>query len=213
MHHTWEGHDRSILTTAKPEEGALELVARLRPEAEFADETAEYPSLNVCWQLRSAPSFASKPDPYPEFIKRCFILTERGRTFLHETERRKIPVQSPEHEHNNPPWVQMYRPLGTPDVRAGTGSWADYSPDQFLYPVIGAISRDGKFLTAIASGSAGTICQAWHDCMHNNPKWQPSSGHAGKQWRIRVYAMENDPEALLDRFKEDFPEFKARLVE
>ena len=27
-----------------------------------------------------------------------------------------------------------------------------------------------------ANDSAGLICQAWHDCLHNNPRWLPEGG-------------------------------------
>ena len=73
-------------------------------------------------------------------------------------------------------------------------------------PVIGVVSRDGKYLTAMASGAESMVCQAWHDCMHNNARWLPAANGNGHEWRVRIYAMENDPEALLTRFHEDFPE-------
>jgi len=206
MRHTWKDHDWEVVTVATPEAGALDVLATL--EATGAKKhkiPKEYPGLNVCWQLRRAPNFWSKNQPYPEFVKRCFIFTENGRTFLDQTVRRKIPVRSPDDKYNNPPWVQMYLSRSSPEIKAATNSWADYSPDRFTVPVVGAVSRDGKYQTALVSGSAGTMCQAWHDCMHNNPLWMPGKNGTAKEWRIRIYAMENDSEALLDRVKKDFP--------
>jgi hypothetical protein len=163
--------------------------------------------LNVCWQLRRAALFASQPEPYPEFVRRCFIFTDQGRTFLPDTERRPIPVKPPTHAHNTPPWVQMYLPKGAPkDLRAGSSGWADYSPDRYTEPVIGAVSRDGKYLAALAAGNESVVSQAWHDCMHNNPGWMPAKEGSSKEWRIRLYVMENDPDLLLERFKRDFPD-------
>jgi hypothetical protein len=210
MRHRWEGRAWEVVSTATPHRGALEFVGRLEPTGDKEEGPPdEYPGLNVCWQLRSSPPFASKPDPYPEFVKRCFIFTEKGQQFLHELGRRPIPVQAATSEHNNPPWVQMYAHLSAGEVRAGTNSWADYSPDRYLLPVVGAVSRDGRYLTAMATGSNVTISQAWHDCMHNNPEWLPANEGKGKEWRFRIYAMENDPDKLAQRFREDFPEYGA----
>jgi hypothetical protein len=199
-----------LVTTVTPEAGAVEIVARAAREKPGGGELpANLPAPNLCWQVRRAPAFASKPEPYPEFIKRCFIFTSQGRTFLHETTRRRIPVRQPEHRYNNPPWVQMYVGVWQELPVAGTNSWADYSPDRYSTRVIGVVSRDGKYLAALANDSAMTMCQAWHDCLHNNPQWMPASAPPGERtWRLKIYALENQPEALLERVTRDFPEAK-----
>ena len=201
-----------ILTTVTPEPGAVEF------EAHMELDTANHPdammpetptSLNLCWQLQRAPTFASAPDPYPEFVQRCFIFTQPGRTFLGDTVRRKIPCQPVDHQYNTPPWVQMY--VGTwQDVpKAGPESWADYSPDRYITTVMGAISRDGRHLAAIVTDSATMMAQAWHDCMHNNPQWLPKDAPVDQRtWRVKIYVMEDDPEALLKRVSHDFPQAK-----
>ncbi|HOE12233.1 MAG TPA: sialidase family protein [bacterium] len=198
-----------ILTTITPKPGAVHIEARLALDRDgYPDSTlpGTPPGLNLCWQLRHAPGFASAPDPYPEFIRRCFIFTDRGPTFLLDTERTKIPVQKPEHEYNNPPWVQMYVKSSRAIPVTPPNSWAGYSPDRYLTPVIGAVSRDGRYLAALANDSADTMCQAWHDCMHNNPKWLPEKVPMEEQrWRLAIYAMENDPKALLEKVAQDFP--------
>ena len=167
---------------------------------------------NLCWQLRHAPAFASAPDPYPEFIRRCFIFTPKGREFLLDLSRNTIPVQPADHEYNNPPWVQMF--VGTWQkipARPAEG-WADYSDDRYTSTVIGAVSRDREYLAAIANDSAGSMSQAWHDCMHNNAHWQPEDGPMkDRRWRVKIYAMENDPVALQRRIAKDFP--RARRAE
>jgi len=200
-----------ILTTVVPEPGAVEFVARAAVDAEGRPGDAlpgNLPFLNICLQVRRAEGFCSKPDPYPEFVRRCFIFTDKGRTFLLDTHRRKILHRFPADDPmNNPPWVQMYVGVWqrVPDVQ-GQG-WAEYSTDRYTIPVIGAASRDAKHLVAMANGSADTLCNAWHDCLHNNPKWTPADGPpAGRRWRVKVYAMANDPAALLARVAKDFPE-------
>jgi len=196
-----------IVTTVTPKPGAVEFLARAVLDRERGTEMpTNWLTPNLCWQLRRAASFKSKPDPYPEFIKRCFIFTESGLTFLDHTARRPIPVRPPADEYNNPPWVQMYVGAWQDIPRAATNSWADYSPDRYTTRVIGAVSRDGKYLTALATDSAPLMCQAWHDCMHNNPQWTPAAAPPDKRvWHLKIYAMENNPRALLDRVARDFP--------
>jgi len=205
LRHTWADHTQDIITTVTPQPGAVEFLARLAGEGMDELEARDYPPLNLCWQLKNAPAFASKPDPFPEFVKRCFIFTERGRTFLHQTVRNKIPCRDPEDAYNNPPWVQSYVGVWQHIPEVGPQSWADYSDDRYITPVIGVVSRDGQYLAALANDSAGGMAQAWHDCEHNNPNWLPAPDGNGMIWRLKVYVMENNPDKLLERVVEDFP--------
>lgn len=196
-----------LVTTVTPEPGAVEFLARAELDTSRGGAfPKDVLTPNLCWQLRRAPGFRSRPEPYPEFVKRCFIFTEKGRTFLHETTRRPIPVRSPQDKFNNPPWVQMYVGAWQEIPKAGTNSWADYSPDRYTTRIIGVVSRDGKHLAALANDSAVVMAQAWHDCLHNNPTWQPADAPPERRvWRLKVYAMENDPAALRARVHRDFP--------
>ena len=196
-----------LVTTVTPEPGAVEIAARAQLEKGAAGELpGSLLTPNLCWQLRRAPGFASAPEPFPEFVKRCFIFTEKGRTFLGETTRRKIPCRPADDPYNNPPWVQMYVGVWQQAPQAGPDSWADYSPDRYTSTVIGAVSRDGKYLAALANDSAPSMCQAWHDCMHNNPQWLPAEAPpAERVWRLKIYVMKNDSTALLARVARDFP--------
>lgn len=201
-----------IVTRVTPEPGAVEFLARVELEKSATGALPANPQpLNLCWQLRHAPTFASKPDPYPEFIKRCFIFTEKGVTFLDKTMRRPIPVRAADDPCNNPPWVQMYVGVWQTVPQTLAKSWAGYSPDRYTTTVIGVISRDSKYLAALANDSATGMCQAWHDCMHNNPQWHPAKAPPEKRaWRLKIYVMENDPDALLARVVKDFPNAKPR---
>ncbi len=205
MCHSWKDHPYEIITTATPRPSAVEIVARLKPLDGAPAEPQQYPSLNLCWQLRRAPQFCSRPDPYPEFVKRCFIFTDEGRVFLDQTDRRKIPCRAADDPYNNPPWVQMYVGVWKPIPAVTPQTWADYSRTRYTVPIIGVVSRDGKYLAALANDSAGTMCQAWHDCEHNNPQWLPAKDGNGKVWRLMIYAMQNDPDKLLQRAAKDFP--------
>ncbi|MEK7396604.1 MAG: hypothetical protein AAB116_06670 [Candidatus Poribacteria bacterium] len=201
-----------IITTVTPEPGAVEFSARIELDLDKYPD-AKMPQtptwLNLCWQLRRSPLFASKPDPYPEFVKRCFIFTENGMTFLDKTFRKKIPCRPEDDTYNNPPWVQMYVGAWQEIPEVTPESWADYSTDRYITTIIGAISRDEKYLTAIANDSATSMCQAWHDCMHNNPQWLPENNSTEeRRWRLKIYAMENDSKTLLSRVAKDFPNVK-----
>jgi hypothetical protein len=196
-----------IVTTVTPEPGEVEFLARLElGKGATAQLPANSQPLNLCWQLRRAPAFASKPEPYPEFVKRCFIFTEKGVVFLDKTNRRPIPVRPANDPYNNPPWVQAYVGLWQDVPKTNPKSWADCSSDRYAATVIGAVSRDRKHLAALANDSATSMCQAWHDCMHNNPLWLPANAPPGKRmWRLKIYVMENDPDALMARVLKDFP--------
>jgi len=95
-----------VITTITPEPKGVEFAARF--VAKTSVNVVSLVPLNLCWQFRRAPTFASKPDLYPEFAKRCFIFTEQGRTFLGEADRAPNPGYSVDHPYNRPPWVQSY---------------------------------------------------------------------------------------------------------
>jgi hypothetical protein len=222
-----------VVTVVTPERGAVEVVARLAPAPHPRGKTqdgleigeikirGELNPLNICCGLEKADDAKSKPDPYPEFVKRCFIFTEKGRTFLHETRRQPDQRRKLDDVKNNPPWIQRYLKVGreVPDESILLGkSWiGDEDPtvalnttDRFTQPVIGTVSRDGKYLVAVGNGSATRMAQAWKDCVHNNPAWLPADAPLAKRrWRLKVYVMENDPAALLERVAKDFPEPRA----
>ena len=206
-----------FVTTVTPEPGAVEFAARavVDPEKDPAGKLPEnLPGLNLCFQLRRAEGFRSRPDPYPEFVRRCFVFTDAGRTFLLDTDRHKILHRFPDDDpKNNPPWVQMYVGVWRPVPGVQGQGWAEYSTDRYTTPVIGTVSRDGKHLVALTNGSADSLSNAWHDCLHNNPKWTPADAPPAEQrWRLKIYVMPNDPDALLARVARDFPE-STRLKE
>lgn len=203
-----------LVSTVTPEPGAVELLVRFEVKDQAGELPKDLRSPNVCFQMLRAPAFASKPDAYSEFAKRCFIFTESGRTFLDKTPRRPSPLVPADDPQNNPPWVQMYSAIWRRSSENYTSwSWplpplwiAAHSPDRYTTPVIGVASRDGKYLVALGNGSAETILQAYHDCLHNNAEWLPRNAPlARRTWRLKIYVMENDPEVLLRRVANDFP--------
>jgi len=199
-----------VVTEVMPAADSVEFFAHLERADGAAGPLPESPVIpNLCWQVKSSPTFAGKPGPYPAFVSRCFIFTDQGRTFLDHTERRNIPVQPADDPRNNPPWVQIYGPADKSPMRSAPDAWADFSADRFIVPVLGVVSRDGKHLAAIAAPSAITLCQAWHDCMHINSAWEPVGD---RKWRLKIYALENDGAKLLDAVERDFPELWKQLA-
>lgn len=202
--------------TAKP--GKVELVASLEIDSSASTKNANLPKTlgltpNLCWGWSGASNFAGggnrenseRKENYINWISRCFIFTEKGRTFLSDTERRMTAEVPKDDPRNNPVRPQHY-----------IGVWQDYktkaphpntSPDRYIFPLIGAVSNDGKFFTAIASPTSRYVAQAWHTCLHHIPTWEGSDGPLMDQtWRVNLYLGEDDPQQLLEQAKKDFPE-------
>ena len=201
-----------LVTIFFVEPGAVEVVCRALLDGEGPVQWPDaLPSPNLCWQLRRALGFTSREAPYPEFVKRCFLFTPLGRTFMHETVRSPIPVRAKTDPLNNPPWVQMYVSIAKPVPISSPTEWAGYSSDRFVVPICGTVSRDGKYLAALVNDSATSMAQAWHDCLHNNPLWKPADAPPGeRRWRLKMYLMANQPDKLLARAAKDFNSLYSR---
>ena len=58
-----------------------------------------------------------------------------------------------------------------------------------------------------SSHTTDRLCQAWAPCIHNYPPWLPKDAPPDKRrWRLTLYIMPNDPQALLERVARDFPD-------
>ena len=197
-----------LITLITPEPGAVTVTAWIERKKNYEGSLPVDMLLpNICWQFKNAPAFASEPDPYPDFIKRCFIFTRNGQTFLNDTDRKKIPVRKADEEVNNPPWVQMYLRNDQPEPDYDPDRWAAYSDTKYTRSIIGVVSRDQKFLAAVANNASVTMCQAWHDCVHNNPLWLPKDTTLDQcMWRLKIYVMTNNVNTLIERVQRDFPQ-------
>ena len=160
------------------------------------------------------PAFASKPDPYPEFIKRCFIFTETGVVFLDKTTRRPIPVHRPTDPYNNRPGYRCMSAMGRTCRRRTRRAGRTTVRAATLATVIGGVPPTAGIWRHWPTIPPTTMCQAWHDCMHNNPLWLPAKSPPDKQvWRLKLYVMENNPDALMARVVKDFPNANPRRGE
>ena len=178
--------------------------------------------LNPCWQLTTADAFKWRnrdkgTDDYVEdFVARSFVYLEDGLTFLTDTRRKPANVKlRPGSKRKIPranlpePWVQYYIPIwkehsGRRDRPGGN------SLDRPVYPIIGAVSHDAKYIAAFAWPETRTLSQFWHDCYHAVPSvvdfYQTETNKIVS--RGRIYYMKNDEQALLDAFKRDFPDWE-----
>ena len=144
-----------------------------------------------------------------DFVSRCFVFLEGGLTRLNDTRRvpgtrRKISKANlPE------PWIQEYFPIWRKHPGQIPGR-RGYSLDRPVAPIIGCVSRDGRYLAAIAWPEARSLGQVWHDCLHPRPAIGES--YDGRRNRIvsrgRIYFLPNDEAALRSAFRRDFPDWR-----
>ena len=200
--------DPNILwvTTITPEPGAVEVIVRAEVDKQRFPQGSlpkELPIPNLCLRVKRPAEdlcFSCYPDPFPEFISRCFIFTFKGQTFLNDIFRRKMSRLPSDDPRNNPPWIQSYTA-----AKPTAAGWPD-DTNRFTIPVIGVVSRDRKHLAALATDSAERLAQAWQQCLHNFWEWQPKDAPPERQYlRMKIYIMPNDPDMLLARVEKDFP--------
>jgi hypothetical protein len=155
----------------------------------------------LCWSFDRGSAFSPNgkhvpeshlPENYPEWIHRCFIFTQDGQTFLDHTVRRK----------STEPWLADDSPQQTKPFcwsQHYVGEWQDplhgpfpanTSTTRYAYRLIGAVSRDSKYLIALAADDAMYSAQAWNTCLHHVPVWNPKDAPlARRAWRMKLYAM------------------------
>src|ERR1700685_512995 len=207
------------VTTMTAEPGSLEAVGRLEidKEAKVGEVKIpdDVPTPNMCWSFQKSPNFVpggaaappygEAPQEYPHWIERCFIFTQNGQTFLDKTQRQRTDEVPADDPRNNPVWTQHY--VGVWQRLSGEPLPVNTSRTRYVVPVLGATSNDGKFLVALASASPRYIAQAWHTCLHHVVSWQPPQKPLlERQWRMKLYAMQNEPILLMTHLAADFTE-------
>ena len=204
LKHSTKGKDGPIEVTTHfvPHVGEVDFTVKV--EGQSKRDVRSVGSVNACWQLRRAPGFAHEGDFVKTFVNQCFIYTAKGFTLLGDTERFPDTRRPADHRTNSPPWVQVYVPTWRRHPGQPKAFWGN-STDRLVYPIIGEVSRDGKWLTALAWPHSGNLCQGWHDCLHNGPAL--IQGYDEKtnrtEYRGKFYFMENDPQELLQRYQRD----------
>jgi hypothetical protein len=207
------------VTTLTAAKGSLEAVGRITVDknAKVGDVKIpdSLPTPNMCWCFQKSPNFVAggnanppygeQPKDYPHWIDRCFIFTENGQTFLDKTQRQKTDEMPSDDPRNNPVWTQHY--VGVWQKINGETLPANTSRTRYVIPVIGATSNDGRYLVALASDSPRYIAQAWHTCLHHVVNWEPADKPIlERHWRMKLYAMQNEPIVLMTHLAGDFAE-------
>ena len=126
------------------------------------------------------------------YIERCFIFTRNGLTVLNETRRTEEAIYR---------GGQVYVPAGIPleDVNP-----RPISPDQPVNGLIGCVSQDGRHLLATAWDHTQELFQGVIVCVHNDPRVGGLKAGETKTLRGKIYFLNNDPDALLKRYRRDF---------
>ena len=213
--HPWLLH----VTTITASHGAVQAAGRLTvdKDAKIGDvkDLDALQTPNMCWCLQKSPNFVAGgaaappygevPKDYPNWIERCFIFTENGLTTLDKTQRQRTDEMPADDPRNNPVWTQHY--IGVWQKFNGEPLPVNTSRTRYTVPVIGATSNDGRYMVALASDSPRFVAQAWHTCLHHVVNWTPvDKPILERQWRMKLYAMPNEPVVLMTHLSSDFPE-------
>ena len=171
-----------------------------------ADQRKQIPYVGPCMQLRQSEAFRRRGG-LEEFASRCFLYTMAGPVFVPQTGRGKLTSIAADAPNNNPPCTQWYLPydrahLG--NIWGGVGA----SGDRPVANLMATVSRDGKWLTAVACRYSNTIGQLYMDCIHVVPDATRYFDPAAEKTHISVvvYVMPNDPKKLFEAYLADFPQ-------
>ena len=170
------------------------------------DDVKKVPYLGACLQFQRSQLF-TRSGPLQEFARRCFIYTMRGPVMGFDTARGKMTTNfTPDAPENNPPMVQWYVPIDRMhpgDIWGVVGT----AGDRPLYGLVACTSRDGKWVTGYGAQYNRTIGQLFMPCIHVVPDVQMHVDLKASTVRYKemIYVMPNDPEKLLQAFREDFP--------
>ena len=126
------------------------------------------------------------------FIERSFIYTAAGLTPLSSTRRREEALYR---------GGQVYLPAG---INHSNANPRPINLDTPTNGLIGAISRDDRWILATASDQTHELFEGVYVCLHSDPKVGGLKPGEKKRIRSKVYLMTNDPPALLQRYQRDF---------
>jgi len=198
----YESGEMKCVTTFTPKVGG-----RVEMDLEVTgplDELKKIRFIDGCLQHWESPAFRRR-GALVEFAERAFIYTMRGPVSLLDTPRGAQKGFAADSSWNTPPCTQWYVEHGSQhpgDVWAfGTCG------DRPVVGLIGAVSRDGKWLTAVGRPYNLSIGQGWHDCLHcgGHTRWYLDEAAGRIHQKTMLYVMPNDKEALLRAYFADFP--------
>lgn len=171
--------------TASKGEVAFELTAVNRG-AEYVDAVWVQP----CIQRLGAFTGADQ-QTYPA---KSFIFVDGTLTFLDKAHRTEEAIYK---------GGQVYIPAGIDRKDANP---RPHSPDVPSNGLIGCVSHDGKWIMATAWEPTQELFQGVIVCLHSDFRLGGLKPGETKRARGRIYVLENDVDALLRRYRADFPE-------
>ena len=129
-----------------------------------------------------------------DYFEKCFIFTEDGLTLMNATHRETQAYYTP---------GQVYVPDG---IDLDDVNPRPISRTRPINGLIGCYSSDGKMILATAWEPTHELFQGVLTCIHNDPHIGGLEPGETKHVRGKIYIMQNDPDALLERYEKDFPE-------
>lgn len=129
------------------------------------------------------------------YIEKSFIFTSDTTNGL------KLLSQLPRTEEAIYRGGQVYVPEGIPMEDVNPRPISTIKPSNNL---IGAFSADGKKLFATAWDQTQELFQGVAVCLHNDPRIGGLKPNETRKLKGKIYVLDNDPEALLKRYRADF---------
>jgi hypothetical protein len=220
-HRSQDAPDLKVITRFTPcPDGVVQAVT---VEGDTEEATRAINQVNPCFQFRQSPAFGEAPDGQgdyvDDFVARCFVFTDHGLTLLKDTQRTPCAMKPSRpgdrfaaRANAERPWIQSYSPVWEPRPLDGRESYPGFSRDRITYPIMGVVSRDGRYLAAVAWPETWRMNQLWLCCVHPWPclltdDYDPAT--ETRTSRGKLYVLPNDPALLLERFERDFPGWRA----
>jgi hypothetical protein len=127
-----------------------------------------------------------------DYLRKCFIFTESGLTWMHETDRASEARYTP---------GQVYVPAG---VDLNDVNPRPLSRTRPVNGLVGCVSADERLLLAMAWDQVQELFQGIIVCIHSDVRIGGLAPGATKRRRGKLYLMDNDPDRLLQRYQQDF---------
>ena len=127
-----------------------------------------------------------------EYIRKCFIFTEKGLTLLNKTNRTEEAIYR---------GGQVYVPAG---INRDDVNPRPLSPDVPINKLIGCLSVDEKALLATAWTDVQELFQGVIICIHADPRIGGLAPRQTKKIWGKLYIIPNDVDELLRRYRRDF---------
>jgi hypothetical protein len=126
------------------------------------------------------------------YIEKSFIFTKDGLQLLSKLPRTEEAIYR---------GGQVYVPEGIPLEDVNPRPISKIRP---VNDLIGCFSADNKKLLATACDQTQEVFQGVIVCLHNDPRIGGLKPNETRKIHSKVYILDNDPEALLRRYKADF---------